>query len=138
MNQTKTDITPRFNQWLDAWNNYDLDGVLDFMHDDIIFENWDGSIISGKTSLKSAWSLWFRHQNFKFSLEDLCFDEGKQIITFAWSLNWPSLEKNYFGKKEIRQGVDILFLVDGKIYRKNTYSKTTFKLESALVRTSAI
>lgn len=138
MNQSKADMIPRFNQWLDAWDTYDLDGVLNFMHDDIIFENWDGSIISGKSKLKIAWSLWFRHQNFKFTLEDLFFDEEKQNITFTWSLNWPSLEKNYFGKKEIRRGVDILFLMDGKIYRKNTYSKTTFQIESTVVRTSAI
>ena len=137
MIQTRAEVIDRFNKWLGAWDIYDLNGVLDFMHDDIIFENWDGSIVSGKTDLKVAWSLWFRHKNFRFTTEDLFFDEEKQNITFTWSLEWPSLEKNYFGRKEMRRGVDILFLMDGKIYRKNTYSKTAFQIESALVRMSA-
>lgn len=138
MTLPKADMILQFDKWLKALNSYDLNGVLDFMHDDIIFENWDGSIVSGKNDLKVAWSLWFRHKNFRFTTEDLFFGEEIQNITFTWSLEWPSLEKNYFGKKEIRRGVDILFLIDGKIYRKNTYSKTAFQIESDTVRMSAI
>lgn len=136
MNLCKVDVIARFDNWLKSWDTYDLEGVLDFMHEDIIFENWGGSIISGKIALQKAWALWFRHRNFKFIKEDLFIDEQEQKITFSWTLEWPSLEKKFFGQKEIRRGMDIIKLTDGKIHKKSTYSKTTFKIDSKLVRMS--
>lgn len=132
----KADMILQFDKWLSAWNSYDLSGVLDFMHEDIVFENWDGTIISGKVALQKAWALWFRHRNFKFIPEDLFIDEQKQKITFAWILEWPSLERKFLGRNEVRRGMDIIDLADGKIYKKNTYSKTVFKIDSVPVRMS--
>ena len=138
MNLSRADILSRFNVWLMAWKEYDLDGVMEFMHEDIVFENWDGSIISGKTALSRSWALWFRHRDFQFIREDLFIDEEAQKIAFTWHLEWPSAEKKYSGKKEIRRGVDILHLLEGKIDKKNTYSKTTFTIDSVPISLYAV
>lgn len=135
INLARVEIEKYFEQWLVAWNNHDINGVMKFIHDEITFENWDGRVISGKTNLKKSWGLWFMHHgNFKFMPEDVFMDEANQKMTFAWTLEWPSLEKKYVGKREKRRGVDILYLREGKIFRKDTYSKTTIEIDSLLVR----
>lgn len=134
MSLSRIEMQRNFDQWLNAWNNHDIDGVMKFMHDEIAFENWNGQVISGKTNLEKAWGLWFmRDGNFKFLLEDVFMDEPNQKMTFTWKLEYPSLEKNYVGKPEKRRGVDILYLKDGKIFRKDTYTKTTIEIDSRLV-----
>lgn len=139
MNLSRAEILTKFNTWLIAWNEHDLDGVMEFIHEDIIFENWDDSIISGKNSLQKSWSIWYRnHGNFKFIPEDIFIDEADQKMTFTWKLEWTSLEKNYFGKHEKRRGVDILYIKEGKIYKKNTYSKTSLEIDSVSVRMCAV
>jgi hypothetical protein len=104
---------------------------MEFMHTDIVFDNWNGRKISGEQNLEKAWKAWFmRHGNFKFIKEDFFIDEANQKMTFTWQLEWPSIEKNYAGQLEIRRGVDILYLKEGKIIRKDTYSKTTIEIDS--------
>ena len=135
MNLSRVEIENYFITWLKAWNNHDLEGVLSFMHEDIIFENWNGSIISSKNNLRKVWTPWFLHHgNFKFILEDYFIDESEQKMTFAWQLDWPSLERNYIGKKESRNGVDIMQLKEGKIFKKNTYSKTILLIDDKKVQ----
>ena len=134
MNLSRTEMQGHFDQWLIAWNNHDIEGVMEFIHDEVVFENWDGRVTSGKTNLKKSWGLWFKHHgNFKFIPEDVFMDETNQKMAFAWKLEWPSLEKKHIGKREKRGGVDILHLNGGKIFRKNTYSKTTIEIDSLLV-----
>ena len=123
-----------FDQWLIAWNNHDIVGVMEFIHDEIVFENWDGRMVSGKKNLEKMWGYWFKHHgSFKFVPEDVFMDEPNQKMTFAWNLAWPSLEKKYAGKWEKRRGVDILHLKEGKVFKKNTYSKTTIQIDSSLI-----
>ena len=91
MKLSGNEIQKHFDQWLIAWNNYDIDGVMEFIDDDIIFENWDGWIISGKSNLEKSWKAWFTlHGNFKFIKEDILIDEATQKIAFTWKLEWPS------------------------------------------------
>ena len=130
MNLSRDVIENNFNTWLNAWNNHDLEGVLDFMHEDVTFENWNGCVIIGKKNLRKAWTPWFLHHgNFIFILEDFFIDEQEQKMSFAWKLNWPSIERNYIGNKESRKGVDIMILKGGKIFKKNTYSKTVLFID---------
>lgn len=127
---SKSEIFERFNSWLISWNEHDLEGVIDFMHENIYFENWNGTHVSGKQNLKNAWQRWFlNHGNFKFSTEDLFIDEQEQKIAFSWKLEWPSLEKKFAGKPEVRRGIDILRLENGKICQKITYSKTLLQID---------
>lgn len=139
MKLSETEIRNQFNAWLVAWNDHDLNGVMNFMHKDIIYNTWSGSIICGKTALTNTWQRWFNdHGNFKFTLEDLLIDEKQQKMSFSWELDWPSFEKKYYGKREKRKGVDILILKEGKIYKKDTYSKTTLQIDSLKVGLHAL
>ena len=131
MNLSRVEILRHFNVWLTAWDEHDLDGVMKFMHEDIVFENWNGIIVSGKSTLQKTWAAWFMHHgNFKFIKEDIFINEEEQKMTFQWRLEWPSLEAYYKGKPEIRRGVDLLHFLDGKILKKYTYSKTTIQIDS--------
>jgi len=134
MNLTTAEIKLIFKDWLKAWNEHDIKGVLSLFHDDIIFENFTGIKIVGKKMLQRSWSPWFlNHGNFKFLEEDIFFDENEQKMLFMWKLEWPSLIESYLGKLEIRRGVDILYFENGKIIQKLSYSKTTIQIEGSLV-----
>jgi len=115
--------------WLAAWNAHDLDGVMAPMHNDVVFENWNGATVRGKRALRRAWTPWFRnHGDFCFTAEDVLLDETAQKMSFRWSLEWPSPEQGRRGQREIRRGVDTLHFVDGQIREKHSYSKTTTRI----------
>ena len=138
MHLSKDEILAKFSTWLTAWDCYDLNTIMDLLHDDIIFENWDGTSISGKKALKRAWAHWFlNHGNFKFHNEDIFIDEQEQKLLFRWRLDWPSLETNFKGKQEIRRGIDIIHFVDGKIKLKLSYSKTELIIDSKSIALKA-
>lgn len=131
MHLSKDEILSKFTIWLVAWNDHKLDGVMELIHDDIVFENWDGTTIIGKKPLQKAWTPWFfSHGNFKFYSEDIFIDEMEQKLLFQWRLEWPSLEKEFKGKTEIRRGVDVIHFLDGKVNIKASYSKTKIKIDS--------
>jgi hypothetical protein len=131
---SKDEILEKFEKWLLAWDSYDLNGVMDLIHEKIEFENWDESIIKGKVTLRKVWFLWFlNHGNFKFYNEDIFIDEKEQKLLFRWILEWPSLEKEFRGKKEIRKGVDVIQFLDGKIISKYSYSKTKIQIDSNFI-----
>jgi hypothetical protein len=135
MNLTKIKMHECMAVWLSAWDAHNLDGVMALLHDDVVFENWTGEIINGKVALRLAWAPWFlRHGNFIFSREDIFVDEQEQKVLFSWKLEWPSLEAAYKGKPEIRRGVDVLHFLEGKIYKKYSYSKTTLHIDNLGVK----
>jgi hypothetical protein len=130
MNLSKEEILGLFKAWLAAWNAHDLNGVMALFHDDIVFENWTGATVSGKSNLRKAWTPWFSHHgNFTFLQEDIFVDAAEQKMLFQWRLEWPSPEKQFNGKPEIRRGVDVLHFVNGKIIKKLTYSKTSIRID---------
>jgi ketosteroid isomerase-like protein len=124
MNLSKQQIHENIAVWLKAWDQHNLDGVMELMHEHVVFEHWTGETITGKQSLRRAWTPWFlQHGNFVFIVEDIFVDEQAQKALFRWRLEWPSLEPKYKNKAEIRRGVDVLHFQDGKIREKLTYSK---------------
>jgi hypothetical protein len=134
MNFSRAEIYNQYNLWLAAWNLHDLDGVMEIIHEDIVFEHWDGTIISGKNALQKAWTPWFiNHGNFKFIEEDVFIDEKEQKLIFRWQLNWPSFKSKCLDKREIRRGVDVIHLLEGKVYKKICYSKTINHLDTSTV-----
>jgi len=130
MNLSKAEAMTLFNEWLMAWNEHDIERVMNLFHEDVVFENWTGAKVIGKKALKKAWTLWFiNHGNFTFTEEGVSFDADEQKMLFVWKLEWPSSLSNYKGKNEIRHGVDVLYFKDGKLIKKHTYSKTTIHIE---------
>lgn len=130
MTYSKPEIEILVKEWLNKWNEHNLEEVMNFIHDDIVFENWTGAKIQGKNLLKKAWTPWFRnHGNFKFTDEDIFFDEKDQKLVLIWKLDWPSQLDHFTGKTEIRRGVDIIYFLEKKIFRKYSYTKTTVEID---------
>jgi len=130
MNLSRKESIDSIREWLIAWNNHDLVTVMSFIHENIVFENFTGEIIIGKEQLKKAWIPWFiNHGNFRFIEEDLFFDVEEQKMLFKWRLEWPSTEKLFKGKPEIRRGVDVIHFENGKVILKHSYSKTVILVE---------
>jgi ketosteroid isomerase-like protein len=121
--------------WQRSWNEHDLDGVLDLMHDNVVFEHWTGAEIRSKELLRRAWSPWFSdHGGFCFVEEGTFVDEVAQKAVYRWMLVWPSAHEGHEGRVERRGGVDVLHFEDGKIVRKLTYSKTTVEVDGESIR----
>ncbi len=131
----KDKIQSLLAKWNRAWEEHDLDGVMELFHEEILFENWTGGSVLGKGALRKAWEPWFKnHGGFQFMEEDTFIDEGEQKVLYQWTLDWPSVEKRYQGKREKRRGLDILHFQEGKIIRKTTYSQTTLEIEGKRVK----
>jgi len=125
-------------EWLVAWNEHDLIRVMSFLHENVVFENFTGAVIIGKDNLQKAWTPWFmNHGNFKFIEEDVFFDVDEQKLLLKWRLEWPSTEKLFMGKLEIRSGVDVIHFENGKIIQKHSYSKTSIKIDGLMIALKA-
>lgn len=135
----REEIISAMVEWEKHWNEHDIDGVMDLLHDEVVFEHWHGARVQGKQNLHQAWAPWFdNHGGFRFTAEDLFADEKAQKVLYRWQLDWPSLEKGFEGKPEIRRGVDVIQFRDGKIIQKLTYSKTTVQINGAKIRFSPV
>jgi ketosteroid isomerase-like protein len=130
MTITREEINKAMEEWNLAWDNHDLEGVMQLFHDEVVFENWTGGKAVGKEALRKAWAPWFAdHGGFRFQEEDLFIDEKEQKVLYRWELSWPSHEKGYEGKPEKRRGLDVIHFQDGKIIKKMSYSKTTLEID---------
>lgn len=126
---SREDAQELLAEWLDTWNAHDLDRVMDLLHDKVRFENWTGAVVRGKRMLRRAWTAWFRdHGAFRFSCEDLFFDEDAQKVLLQWTLEWPSSSKSTEGCLERRRGVDVVHFQSGMIISKLAYSKTAVQV----------
>lgn len=135
---TRAEIQKRLTKWNQAWDQHDLDGVMELFHEDVVFDNWTGGQARGKEALRKAWAGWFaNHGGFRFTEEDTFIDEPGQKVLYRWTLDWPSSEPGYEGKPEKRRGVDVLHFEDGKIIQKLTYSKTTLEIGGRRIKLSA-
>jgi ketosteroid isomerase-like protein len=138
MQLSREQILEALTRWNRAWDEHDLDGVMELFHDEVLFDNWTGGQAKGKAELHKAWAPWFAHHGgFKFTGEDTFVDEKDQKVLYRWRLDWPSMEKGYEGKPEARRGVDVIHFRDGKIIRKLTYSKTAVEIGGKRVKLAA-
>lgn len=134
MKLTRKEIEKLMQEWNLGWKNHDLEGLMKFFHDDVLFENWTGARVQGKENLRKAWGPWFsNHGGFVFIGEDMFIDEQEQKLLTRWRFESPSFEKGYEGKPETRRGVDVFHFQDGKIIQKLTYSKTTLEIDGKRV-----
>jgi ketosteroid isomerase-like protein len=117
------DITRRFT---DAFNREDLDGVMGYFTDDIVYEQYDGQVATGRDAVRAALDPQFAGAFgvMRFDEEDLFVDAAAGRALISWTC---SLDKDGKGD-QVRgwQGLDILhFTPDGRIERKLTYGKAT-------------
>ncbi|WLT30261.1 nuclear transport factor 2 family protein [Geothrix sp. PMB-07] len=111
--------------WLEAWNRHDLEGVLQSMAEEVVFEHWNGRVVRGKAALVKAWGPWFEaHGDFRFDLKALCVDQVRQAFSFEWSLDWPVPPGDRPEVREVRHGIDHIQLREGLVVAKRSYIRT--------------
>ena len=138
MKLSKLEFETALQKWNEAWANYDLDGVVDLFHENVLFDNWTGGRAEGKEKVRQAWKPWFENNGgFKFTEEDIFIDEDEQKVLFRWRLDWPSTEQGFENEAEVRRGVDVMRFENGKIIEKLTYSKTTLEISGERVQLTA-
>ena len=111
------DLVLRFT---DAFNRDDLDGVMSFMADDAVYEEFNGTISRGAAAIRAAFVPQFRGDfgTIRFIEEDLFVDAeaGKALIRWVCTLETKRGPAGW-------RGLDILHVEHGRITQKLTYAK---------------
>jgi len=107
-------------QFTEAFNRNDLDGVMSFMADDAIYDEFTGTVNRGAAAIRAAFVPQFRgdYGKMRFDTEDLFVDTtaGKALI------RWRCTLETRRGPAAWR-GLDIVHVVNGRITEKLTYAK---------------
>jgi len=108
------DLVVRFT---DAFNKNDLDGVMSFMAEDAVYDEFTGTINRGAAAIRAAFVPQFRgdYGTMRFDTEDLFVDAtaGKALI------RWQCVLETRRGPAAWR-GLDIIHVVNGRITEKLT------------------
>ncbi|MCF6130704.1 nuclear transport factor 2 family protein [Flavobacterium wongokense] len=111
-------VVENFNE---AFNRHDVDGVMRFMTEDCLFENTspmpDGTRFEGAVAIRAFWEKFFAsNPDAFFEAEDI-FAAGDRC-TVRWIYR-----KTKEGKPWHIRGVDVFKVVDGKVSEKLAYVK---------------
>ena len=116
------DVVLRFT---DAFNQNDLDGVMSFMAEDAVYEEFTGVITRGHAAIRAAFGPQFRGDfgKMRFDSEDLFVDAeaGKALIRWVCRLETKREPGGW-------RGLDILHVKDGRVTHKLTYAKAKVPL----------
>ena len=116
------DLVLRFT---DAFNRDDLDGVMSFMAEDAIYDEFNGRRSRGKPAIREAFAPQFRgdYGRIRFQTEDLFVDpeSGKALIRWLCTL-----ERD--GRSSAWRGLDILRFEEGLLAEKHSYAKAEVPL----------
>ena len=119
---TLEDLVIRFT---DAFNRNDLDGVMGFMADDAVYEEFTGTITRGRDAIRAAFGPQFRGDfgKMRFETEDLFVDAaaGKALIRWVCRLETKRGPGGW-------RGLDILHVANGLVTQKLTYAKAKVPL----------
>lgn len=112
-------------RFTDAFNKNDLDGVMSFMAEDAIYDEFTGTVNRGVAAIRAAFVPQFRgdYGTMRFDTEDLFVDAtaGKALI------RWQCVLETRRGPAAWR-GLDIIHVVNGRITEKLTYAKAKVPL----------
>ena len=109
----------RFNA---VFNEHDVDGVMNMMTDDVIFENTsprpDGERYVGSDAVRAFWEEFFHNSpHARFDAEDVFVTHDR--ATVCWVYHW--IDSN--GIPGHVRGVDVFRVRDGKVAEKFSYVK---------------
>ena len=112
-------VVINFNE---AFNRHDVEGMMQWMSDDCVFENTNpapnGTTYSGKETVTQFWQNFFRESpHAHIEIEEI-FGMGKRCV-MRWIYNW----EDETGKKGHVRGVDIFQVREGLITEKFSYVK---------------
>jgi ketosteroid isomerase-like protein len=99
-----------------AWADHDLDGVLELVTDDCVFDATgpapDGKRHEGRAAIREAWEAIFSDPSSRFEPEDT-FAAGDRVVQL-WRYSWDG--------GHVR-GVDVFRVREGKVAEKFSYVK---------------
>jgi uncharacterized protein (TIGR02246 family) len=112
-------------QFTDAFNREDLDGVMSFMAEDAVYDEFNGTLNRGTAAIRAAFEPQFRgdYGKLRFHTEDLFVDApaGKALIRWLCTLETKRGPAAW-------RGLDILHVETGRITEKLTYAKAKVPL----------
>ena len=112
-------------QFTEAFNREDLDGVMSFLAEDAVYDEFNGTVNRGAAAIRAAFVPQFRgdYGKLRFHTEDLFVDaaSGKALI------RWLCMLETKRGPAAWR-GLDILHVANGRITEKLTYAKAKVPL----------
>ncbi|HET9477010.1 MAG TPA: nuclear transport factor 2 family protein [Dehalococcoidia bacterium] len=105
-----------------AMNRHDVDGAMNCMTDDVIFETTlpppDGERFEGQAAVRAFWERFFHGaRDQRFETEEI-FAAGDRC-TVRWLYTWIGPE----GEPGHVRGVDVFRVRDGKVAEKLSYVK---------------
>lgn len=108
----------RFNS---AFNRHDVNGVMNAMTEDCVFENTnpppDGNRLEGATAVRAYWEKFFAANPDAFFEAEEVFATGDRCV-----VRWI-YRKTKDGKPWHLRGVDVFKIRDGKVSEKLAYVK---------------
>ncbi len=115
------DVCRVIEDYNDAWNRHDVDGVLARMTDDCVFESTrpapDGERFEGKPRVREFLEGFFaRSPSARFTAEELVVAGDRCVV--RWRYDWTR-----DGVSGHVRGVDVLRVRDGKVAEKLAYVK---------------
>ena len=112
----------------DAFNRDDLDGVMGYLAEDAVYDEFNGTTNRGRAAIRAAFEPQFRGDfgKLRFHTEDLFVDPvaGKALIRWLCTLDTKRGPAGW-------RGLDILHVKDGRITEKHTYAKAQVPLLKA-------
>lgn len=108
----------KFNE---AFNDHDVEGIMETMTDDCVFESTapapDGLRLEGKAAVKEYWIAFFdRSPDARFETEEIFADEHRCVVRWIY-------RKTKNGAPWHLRGIDLFRIRDGKIAEKLSYVK---------------
>lgn len=106
--------------FLDAFNRNDLDAVMAFFTDDVVYEELHGPINRGRDAVRKAFEPQFAGSfgRMEFLEDDTFIDASADKVMSSWHL---SLEMD--GEPRVLHGLDLLEFEGSLIVRKQTFVK---------------
>lgn len=117
---TRAELEDLVVRFTDAFNREDLDGVMAFMTDDAVYDEFNGKRSVGKPAIRATFEPQFRgdYGTMRFLTEDVFADAstGKAMIRWRCTLERGGLLRSW-------RGLDLLHFENGLVKEKHTYAK---------------
>jgi ketosteroid isomerase-like protein len=105
------------NEFNEAFNQHDVDGIMRHMTDDCVFESTgpapDGGRFVGQEAVRAVWNdLFSSTPSARFDAEEVITSKDRCVVRWVYSFDGGHI-----------RGVDVIRVRDGKVAEKFAYVK---------------